>query len=48
MCVRSCLCNQCRRKQQCSSCIYNDLHKNVDCYNTGVIECEYYISFKSK
>lgn len=42
MCSRACLCNSCYKKKTCSDCLYISLHRDVDCFDGGVDECEFY------
>lgn len=39
MCVKSCLCNSCYKKNTCSDCEYIENQKEVDCYIEGVTKC---------
>lgn len=43
MCVKTCLCNSCYKKNSCVGCEYIDNHKDADCRTEGITECENYI-----
>ena len=43
MCVQSCLCNSCFKKNTCSDCEYIKEHEKDNCYIGGVTECENYM-----
>jgi hypothetical protein len=42
MCVKSCLCNSCYKKETCSDCSFIETHKAVECHIKGITKCEYF------
>jgi hypothetical protein len=43
MCVKSCICNSCYKKNTCSDCNYINDHNEVDCRTDGITKCDSYI-----
>lgn len=49
MCVKSCLCNSCHKRNKCSDCPYIDARDTINntwsivCSTTGIQSCDYYI-----
>lgn len=43
MCVKSCLCNSCYKKNTCSDCEYIKIHKESECHIKGITKCGYKI-----
>lgn len=40
MCVKSCSCNSCHKRNTCTDCEYNNEHKDVDCSTEGITQCD--------
>lgn len=44
MCVRSCQCSNCMRKEKCADCKFMDWDNAVDCSKDGVQNCPHFIA----
>ena len=48
MCIKSCLCNSCNKKDTCALCKYIDEHKEDECLISGITVCSHYIKFGNR
>ena len=44
MCVRICQCNHCHKRGTCTDCKYQNEIKEIDCLESGVQNCAYYVT----